>query len=214
MVSIIATIFTVAALFNAVSSHMLLKTPPSLGYKGNSFVTNIDYDLVSPLTNTQFPCKQYHKDASRGAGKVVATWAAGSTQSYSLEGYATHEGGSCQVSLSYDNGATFKVMRSWIGACPTDAGGPFIFTIPRAAPNGQAIFAWTWFNKIGNREMYMGCAIVNITGGGSGLGNYPNVFTANIGGTCTVTEGFPVEFPNPGSDVVRSGEVSRAPVCT
>lgn len=36
----------------------------------------------------------------------------------SLEGAAIHGGGSCQASLSYDNGGTFKVLKSWIGIYP------------------------------------------------------------------------------------------------
>lgn len=26
---------------------------------------------------------------------------------------------------------------------------------PNSLKNGPATFAWTWFNKIGNKEMYM-----------------------------------------------------------
>jgi hypothetical protein len=53
--------------------------------------------------------------------------------------------------------------------------------------------------------------VVTITGGGAGLSAFPNVFTANIGGSCQVSEGAPVEFPNPGANVVRNGEASRPP---
>lgn len=28
------------------------------------------------------------------------------------------------------------------------------FQIPSAAPSGEAVFAWSWFNRLGNREMY------------------------------------------------------------
>jgi hypothetical protein len=27
--------------------------------------------------------------------------------------------------------------------------------VPKGMPNGKATFAWTWFNDVGNREMYM-----------------------------------------------------------
>lgn len=33
----------------------------------------------------------------------------------SLQGTAIHNGGSCQISLSYDNGKTFRVIKSFIG---------------------------------------------------------------------------------------------------
>lgn len=65
----------------------------------------------------------------------------------------------------------------------------------------------TWFNKIGNREMYMNCAAVTITGGGAGLAapDHPRTFVAQIGTNgCSVPEGAPVEFPDPGVVVQRS----------
>lgn len=55
-----------------------------------------------------------------------------------------HNGGSCQVSLSFDEGKTFTVIKSYIGDCPHASGGNqnFEFTIPSSTPSGQAIFAW------------------------------------------------------------------------
>lgn len=116
-------------------AHISMKDPASLGYRGNPYVTAADYDLSFPIKGPQFPCKLFHKDSARGAGRSVETWPAGSTQSFrlvlvlvlfgpcfrwladwrSLEGAAIHGGGSCQASLSYDNGATFRVIKSWIG---------------------------------------------------------------------------------------------------
>lgn len=55
--------------------------------------------------------------------------------------------------------------------------------IPKGVPSGVYSFAWTWFNKVGNREMYMGCAPVQITGGGNDTGymdTLPSIFMANI----------------------------------
>lgn len=59
----------------------------------------------------------------------------------------------------------------------------------------------------------MNCAVVTITGGGSGLGKeYPRIFVAQIGtNNCTFLEGAPVEFPNPGAVVERDGEKTLAP---
>lgn len=52
--------------------------------------------------------------------------------------------------------------------------------------------------------MYMNCVAVTITGGGSGLAAYPEIFKANVGNSCTVPAGVNVDFPNPGKDVARS----------
>lgn len=62
-----------------------------------------------------------------------------------FEGSATHAGGSCQASLSYDRGATWKVMTSYIGGCVgIQPGGSqsFSFTVPSDAPGGEALFGW------------------------------------------------------------------------
>lgn len=62
--------------------------------------------------------------------------------------------------------------------------------------------------------MYMNCAAVTITGGGSGFASMvdnPRIFVAQIGtNACTVKEGVPVDFPNPGAVVVR-GERGSPP---
>jgi hypothetical protein len=61
----------------------------------------------------------------------------------------------------------------------------------------------------------MGCAVVDITNGGAGLSTYPEDMVANIGITdCSVTEGAPVLFPNPGSVLEEDGEGTLPPVGT
>lgn len=54
--------------------------------------------------------------------------------------------------------------------------------------------------------MYMNCAAITITGGGSGLSgpSFPDIFKANIGNGCTTDEG-DLAFPNPGPNVQGSG---------
>jgi hypothetical protein len=90
-----------------------------------------------------------------------------------------------------------------------------------------AHWARTWFNELGNREMYMNCAVVTISGGkrrrrsfeddasdfGNGTTNDlapraglsgPTIFIANIGNGCTTVDSRDVVFPSPGS-VVQYG---------
>ena len=50
-----------------------------------------------------------------------------------------------------------------------------------------------------------------LPGGGEGLDGFPDVFVANLGNGGRVSEGAPVEFPDPGAQVIRNGEVGRAP---
>lgn len=125
-----------------------------------------DYSYNNPLSSSgsDFPCKGYNNDPFQSQ----ATYSPGKTYDLELDGSATHSGGSCQISLTYDRGKTFKVIESMLGDCPIAKN--YTFQIPSDAPTGEALLAWTWFNKVGNREMYMNCAMVTI-GGSASSGN-------------------------------------------
>ncbi|KAI1434937.1 hypothetical protein GGR50DRAFT_355511 [Xylaria sp. CBS 124048] len=199
-------------------AHMNMKDPAPLGYKNNPNTqeANKDYSLTSPISGAQYPCKGYLKFLGTPDGAAVATYAPGQSYTMSVEGGAFHNGGSCQLSLSYDKGTTFTVIKSFIGNCPTSSGGTFGFTVPSDAPEGDdVVFAWTWVNKTGNREFYMSCAVVNIKAGAAkraiatnekrdvAFADRPEVFKANLGGDdkyCT-KEGIDTVFPEPGPDV-------------
>src|SRR5271170_3775829 len=96
----------ILSLQSLASAHMSLQYPPGLRNAKNPNVPSgsADYSITSPLKadGSNFPCKGYQSDLGSAAGASVATWAAGSTYNFSLEGGAPHNGGSCQVSLSYD----------------------------------------------------------------------------------------------------------------
>lgn len=211
--------FALAAAFaSAVQAHMELSYPAPYRskYNPNANSNTIDYSMTSPLSGSaQYPCKGYQTDFGTDAGKSVATWAAGATHNFTVAGSAVHGGGSCQTALSYDKGATFQVMTSFEGSCPLSDGESFSFTVPSDATAGDAIFAWTWFNKVGNREIYMNCATVTIggssskraVGGGAvkrgvAFSARPDLLQANLGNGCTTVEGKEVVYPNPGPDVV------------
>ena len=184
--------------------------------------------MVAPLeeNGSNFPCKGYQSDLSGPAGGSTKTYTAGQQASFKTEGLeAAHNGGSCQVSLSFDQGKTWKVIKSFIGNCVRSAGGnvfdanqEYSFTIPADAKSGDALWAWTWFNQTGNREMYMNCAHITIQGSGtSTLNDFPDMFVANVANGCTTKEGSDIEFPNPGKDVERNaaknGATTAPPVC-
>lgn len=162
--------------------------------------------LSLPLWNTpniypgsDFPCKGYQNDPWR----ATAEYDAGGQYNMTLAGSATHGGGSCQLSLSYDGGATFKVIKSMEGGCPLNT--RYDFEIPSDAPSGHALFAWTWFNLVGNREMYMNCAQVQVNGGSGGgeFGStHPDMFVANVANGCQTVEGKQTVFAQPGDNVV------------
>jgi hypothetical protein len=241
--SIAVGVFGLATLGQA---HMKMTSPTPYS------VPSIDN---SPLNadGSNFPCKQA-SGASYSAA-ATNTMPIGSVQTLSFIGSAVHGGGSCQVSVTYDAQpnakSTFKVIHSIIGGCPmkniTGNNGDdasevdpdqYPFTIPSSLPTGSATLAWTWFNHVGNREMYMNCAPIMITAGSSKRGDedelmarnitqlmerdqaafnsLPDMFVANIPVTeCTTTEGTDLLFPNLGDSVDyfgAPGATNAAPV--
>ncbi|KAI9043925.1 putative extracellular protein [Aspergillus affinis] len=200
-------------LASAVSGHIQMSNPYPIRSPLNKAASGQkDYSYTNPLSTdgSDYPCKGYVKDPFNS----VATYSPGGSYKLELEGSATHGGGSCQIALSYDNGATFKVIHSMLGGCPITKS--YQFTIPSDAQTGEALLAWSWFNKVGNREMYMNCAQVTIGGGArkgtrdldrrDAFSSLPELFRANTGGPaqCKTIEGEEVNFPLPGPSVEGS----------
>jgi len=176
------------------SAHMEMISPIPWTGQGTQ---DRNFDLTAPMNAQRFPCNVPNFDtyASGPGAAPIATWAAGSTQKFVIGGGAPHNGGSCQAVISEDKGKTWKVIENFIGGCPTP-GKEFPFTVPAATKSGPVIFGWSWLNKSGNREMYMNCATITITGGGSGLSGLPGMFIANVEGvtTCKTKEGIDPTF--------------------
>jgi LysM repeat protein len=195
--------FAVTAFTSSALAHVEMIDPAPFRSNANKLIDKgtVDFDMNAPLkpNGSDFPCKGFVDDFKQSpAGDPTATWAAGSPQTVTLLGEATHLGGSCQLSLSYDGGKTFRVIKSIEGDCP-NSGLKLDFNVPADAKQGKAIFAWSWNNHTGNREMYMNCAAVDITGSGtSTLDDRPEIFIANIGGQCKTLDEKDVQYPDPG----------------
>jgi hypothetical protein len=201
--------------------HVQMTWPAPLRSKYNPSTPNalIDYSISSPLSasGSNFPCKGYHNDPDQ---LPSAHYTAGSTYNVTLLGGATHGGGSCQLSLSYDKGQTFRVIKSMIGGCPKTL--TYDFTVPSYAPSGEALFAWTWQNKIGNREFYMDCAVVQIDSADGGqykrqdsldtMDSLPGIWKAAMKSVnnCETVEGDNPVYPHPGTDVVYGDGMSSS----
>lgn len=164
--------------------------------------------MTSPLVASgTYPCKGYIASPDDVTMTPITSWSAGGTYNYTVAGTATHGGGSCQLVMSYDYGKTWQVIFSYIGGCMVE-GSTTEFTLPSDAPNGEAMFGWNWFNRLGNREMYQNCAVVTITNGGGGLSPsvYPAPFVANAGvNECSTIENQDPVFPEPGPNVKYGG---------
>jgi len=211
------------ALASSAAAHMIMEYPVPYGKATlNS----------SPLAPGDYPCKQ-----RTGVYDITEMnqWNAGETKTISFIGSAVHGGGSCQFSLTTDpkpsESSQWKVIQSVIGGCPSNVTGnitpanpdghgaaTFPVQMPKDIPDGQYTFAWTWLNKVGNREFYMNCAPVQVGSGASkastksvstALSTLPDMFVANVPDTsCSTAEGEDFEYPNPGNNVITSPEAT------
>ena len=117
--------------FQSPISFRLTAGPPQYG-------VSKDYDMSTPLLRdgTDFPCKKHQ---SLQEAEPLINWPAGSAQTIEFKGSATSGGGSCQASISEDGGASFKVIKSYVGGCPLK---PAVFAVPEDARSGPVIFGW------------------------------------------------------------------------
>ena len=207
---------SVAAGLVAISNaHMLISNP-------KPFTT--PQLKQNPLSAGQFPC-QGTPGGTFSAGSNMNNFELGSKQTLQWIGTAVHGGGSCQISISYDTNPTpesvWKVIHSIEGGCPArnlnnnrfpaDAAAidpdTYDYKIPDNIPAGKATISVSWLNRIGNREFYMYCGAVELTGKGGDKANYealPDIYVANVPdvNSCETPK---VEndwvFPNPGPSV-------------
>ncbi|KAI5296980.1 hypothetical protein KEM56_005178, partial [Ascosphaera pollenicola] len=146
-----------AALLSSASAHMIMKTPYPYG---PSSLNN------SPLEDGMgdFPCKQ--RTGVYDPPSQENKYSVGEDVTLSFTGSAVHGGGSCQISLTTDMQPTkdskWKVIHSIEGGCPANTEGnmpggqnddtTFNFKIPDSIKPGEYTLAWTWLNRVGNRE--------------------------------------------------------------
>jgi hypothetical protein len=208
------TYAAVGGLATLSSAHMIMSSPkPFAGVQQAPLLTD----------GSNFPCQMTAGGTYQSQGST--TMAKGSPQDLAFVGQAVHGGGSCQVSITYDTAPTknsvWKVIHSIQGGCPAknqqgnmgssaSAADPFTyqFQIPDDVPTGNATIAWTWLNRIGNREYYMNCAPISITGGSGDKASFdalPDMVVANIPAitTCNTNnlDGKDYRYPNPGQSV-------------
>jgi hypothetical protein len=225
----------VVTLLLSANAHFFINDPPPIP----------DSAIKDPLesSGSNFPC--HGADLSKPTARTAM--AVGDTQPLGFElgngtNTAVHGGGSCQISIAYETDPVkvrdpdnWKVIMSYIGGCPTDAHGNLptavacngknstdcvnnlSFKIPPEVKDGNATLAWTWFNNVGNREMYMNCAAVSVTGGQNQISALPTMFVANLASInqCQTTEDYNIDFPAPGRYVQKETPLNyplKAPV--
>ncbi|KAK4237796.1 hypothetical protein C8A03DRAFT_15681 [Achaetomium macrosporum] len=227
---------TLAAVLGALSGvargHMIMNTPTPYNYHGTSKLIQ-----VNPLGESfPFPCQGTFDVVSVTqitAGTTQLVTFTGGAQ----HGGGSCQFGLTYDNPPSTDKSKFKTIYTLIGGCPVDAAGnlpvtgrdqdgradsvhcgndsgkecirQFEIPIPKDLPSGDATFIWSWFNEIGNREMYMNCAPVTITGGRDDttfFDELEEMFVANIPGECTTGPGI-LNIPNPG----KYGRVLKQP---
>ncbi|PYH42981.1 uncharacterized protein BP01DRAFT_403902 [Aspergillus saccharolyticus JOP 1030-1] len=217
------SLIAASVLFASARAHMIMSHPVPYG---KSTLNN------SPLAadGSDFPCKLRDGVYDWPSADEMNYFEPGVSQVLNFTGIAVHGGGSCQVSLTTDmqpsKSTVWQVIKSFEGGCPANVDGnlsgdastpdpyQFNFTIPAEFSAGNYTLAWTWFNRVGAREMYMNCAPITVVESTAQKrsvekrSTYPDLFVANING-CTTTEGVDIRFPNPGDVIEYDGESSR-----
>lgn len=139
----------------------------------------------------------------------------GEPQVLNFTGEASHGGGTCQLAISLDKAptkeSTWKLIQAFEGGCPVSADGnagshPFTWSIPDSIPSTTVTFAWIWHNRIGNREIYMNCAPISVTGGSTSSDKYeslPNPYFVNMDDTCKSQDSTDLIIPYPGEYVLK-----------
>ncbi|KAJ4415323.1 hypothetical protein N0V85_002764, partial [Neurospora sp. IMI 360204] len=221
---VFALLLLLTTLTPLVASHAIRATPIPYGSP---------HQKNGPIDGTNFPCQGGAGANYQLPASGYNIFPLGSKQPLVLQGTAVHGGGSCQISITYDNPPTpqskFKVIKSIEGGCiarneagnrPGDSADEvnpdsYEYVIPDDIPTGNGTIAWTWFNKIGNREMYMACGGVQLTGtekpgAKETFEKLPDIFMANIGNGCGTPDSKDVLFPNPGKYVEKANGKTEA----
>lgn len=207
------TVWAFAALSSLAQAHLKISSPVPYN---EATLDN------SPLVNTKpgssgsnYPCK-----VTAGGSYTITTeneMNVGEDQTLSFIGSASHGGGTCQLALttSREPGPTdeWKVFQIYEGGCPINGAGNdgtsnFTYSIPNSIKNGQYSFSWVWYNRIGNREIYMNCAPITVKGSSasdmSGYNALPNAYVINLPTSeCSTVEGTNQEIPFVGSAEIK-----------
>ncbi|KAJ2001518.1 hypothetical protein H4R26_004094, partial [Coemansia thaxteri] len=153
----------------------------------------IDYNESSPIASGGVALQPICKYTTPWP-TLSASWVAGQSLTVVFDSYGSpHNGGHCEWSVSFDSGNTFAVVHRVLSHCFYDSNNNrvnnYTFALPADLPSsGSAVFSWSWINASGNREFYMNCADVSITGSSSTSYTGPQMVIANYPGYPMIPE--------------------------
>ncbi|KAI7217734.1 hypothetical protein KC333_g4050 [Hortaea werneckii] len=208
-----------AAFSTMASGHLIMQNPVPFGV--DSLNNSPLVDAKPGTAQSDFPCKQRPGVYDITAMNNVQV---GKPNLISWEGSASHGGGTCQLAITTDleptANTTFKLIQTYEGNCPVVSSNgntgtdDYTWSLPEGTPNGRLTFAWLWYNRIGNRELYMNCAPLDVTGGSDDTEFYdslPNAYIVNMPTSeCQVPETTNAEIPYPGQYLLKNPDASFA----
>ncbi|KAI9597793.1 hypothetical protein BDF19DRAFT_411728 [Syncephalis fuscata] len=210
--SIIGTAILGFSSLELVAGHMQLFSPIPRADPRNKGYGAVDYNLNAPLNAINFPgpfpCRH------QKVGPVTGKYTAGKSFTASFHAGNSHKGGHCQFALSYDNGKNWVVLKTIIDLCFLGS-APYSYHIPlpKGAKNGPAVFGWTWLNAEGNREYYMNCADVEISGGSdTGSLTGPELFVAQLEGKPQIPQWANTDGKHDGKEYFPKRKIVTIPI--
>ncbi|KAJ1792151.1 hypothetical protein LPJ59_004877, partial [Coemansia sp. RSA 2399] len=159
---------------------------------------SLDTDMDTPISSVPLNLHQPLCKHTVPWPKPAATWKAGESVTIKFDPDSViHSGGNMEFSISYDGGITFAVIYqmlryAFLNGKPSGETNAaqvleYTFTLPNDLPNSNsAVFAWTWLPASADREFYMNCADVAITGSSSNSYTAKEVTIVNYPGYPTV----------------------------
>ncbi|KAG0212192.1 hypothetical protein BGX28_006738 [Mortierella sp. GBA30] len=179
-----ATLLVLVALIASATAHMALLYPTPRGGYGTKQYNGRIHTWIGYKDKTwtqRFPCGGYAPGpvTKMKAGQVVnVRFLASSMKAKDIKtqpkptssskqfSQARHGGGTCEFSLSYDGGKTFRLIGRYTRTCP-DAYYQWPVRIPKNVPSctgkNKCLFVWSWTANI-LAQYYHNCADIQLTG--------------------------------------------------
>ncbi|KAJ1717996.1 hypothetical protein LPJ61_006967, partial [Coemansia biformis] len=174
-------LYGLAGTLVCVQAHISLKSPcPRYSPTGENCPVvpagqQLDQEMNAPISSVQQGFSKPFCKYSTPWPTPAAKWTAGQSITVKFGKHAvSHSGGHCEFSMSYDGGKTFVIIHQELQYCFVGQNlgvtnevkiFDYTFDLPKDLPaSDKAIFAWSWVNASGNREFYMNCADVAISG--------------------------------------------------
>ncbi|KAG0371331.1 hypothetical protein BC939DRAFT_504772 [Gamsiella multidivaricata] len=180
----IATLLVLVSLIASATAHMALLYPTPRGGYGTKQYNGRIHTWIGYKDKTwtqRFPCGGYAPGpvTNMKAGQVInVRFLASSMKAKDIKtqpkptssskqfSQARHGGGTCEFSLSYDGGKTFRLIGRYAKTCP-DAYYHWPVRIPKNVPScttkNKCLFVWSWTANI-LAQYYHNCADIRLTG--------------------------------------------------